>query len=177
YPKRKNTSSSVLVNKKSILETESVRLNYEPAKTLDVGDILGLNDQIGLLSREKSRFDALLAKFSESLNKPAITRFERKVSIGDLFVVKAGKELPKFKISEDGRFPVYGGNGIIGRYEEFNLSGENILIGRVGANCGNVHYVKGPIWVTNNSFSVQLKSKQQVCIEYLVYALRNLNLN
>src|SRR5690606_2518446 len=114
---------------------------------------------------------------SESLNKPAITRFERKVSIGDLFVVKAGKELPKFKISEDGRFPVYGGNGIIGRYEEFNLSGENILIGRVGANCGNVHYVKGPIWVTNNSFSVQLKSKQQVCIEYLVYALRNLNLN
>lgn len=34
-------------------------------------------------------------------------------------------------------------------------NGENIIIGKVGALCGNVRYVQGDIWVTNNSLIIK----------------------
>ena len=55
---------------------------------------------------------------------------------------------------ESGNINVYGGNGINGIHNESNLSGENILIGRVGALCGNVRLVCGDVWVTDNAFFV-----------------------
>jgi type I restriction enzyme S subunit len=55
---------------------------------------------------------------------------------------------------EDGEINVYGGNGINGKHNEFNLSGENIIIGRVGALCGNVRCVNDNIWLTDNAFYI-----------------------
>jgi type I restriction enzyme S subunit len=53
-----------------------------------------------------------------------------------------------------GEFDVYGGNGINGRHDKKNLTGENIIIGRVGAKCGNAHYVEGDAWVTDNALYI-----------------------
>lgn len=47
--------------------------------------------------------------------------------------------------------PVFGGNGILGWSEATNAVGENIIIGRVGAHCGCVHYYNGPCWITDNA--------------------------
>lgn len=55
---------------------------------------------------------------------------------------------------ETGDIDVYGGNGIAGKHDKRNLSGENIVIGRVGAKCGNVRHVRGDIWVTDNAFHI-----------------------
>jgi len=55
---------------------------------------------------------------------------------------------------ENGKFPVYGGNGIAGMYDKFNLSNSNIIIGRVGALCGNVRHIKEKIWLTDNAFKI-----------------------
>ena len=57
-------------------------------------------------------------------------------------------------MTENGKFPVYGGNGITGMYDNFNLSGNNIIVGRVGALCGNVRYIKDKIWLTDNAFKI-----------------------
>jgi type I restriction enzyme S subunit len=54
----------------------------------------------------------------------------------------------------DGTYPVYGGNGISGMHNEFNLSGSNVIIGRVGALCGNVRHITENIWLTDNAFKI-----------------------
>ena len=62
--------------------------------------------------------------------------------------------MPAREMKEGGEIDVYGGNGISGKHDEYNLAGENIIIGRVGAKCGNVRLVNGNIWVTDNAFYI-----------------------
>ena len=57
----------------------------------------------------------------------------------------------------DGEYPVYGGNGIVGYHHEYNLDGNNIIIGRVGALCGNVRNVEGEAFITDNAFILTKK--------------------
>lgn len=59
----------------------------------------------------------------------------------------------------NGQYPVYGGNGITGFHNIFNTSGQNIIIGRVGALCGNVRLIDDDIFVTDNAFVVNVKQK------------------
>jgi type I restriction enzyme S subunit len=72
-------------------------------------------------------------------------------TIAECFKVRSGDFLPAKAMVESGEFDVYGGNGINGRHDQKNVSGENIIIGRVGAKCGNVHHVDGDAWVTDNA--------------------------
>ena len=48
-------------------------------------------------------------------------------TIADCFKVRSGDFLPAKSIVESGSFNVYGGNGINGRHDQKNLSGENII--------------------------------------------------
>jgi type I restriction enzyme S subunit len=57
---------------------------------------------------------------------------------------------------ENGTVPVIGGNGVMGYTNAANLFDEAIVIGRVGALCGNVHLVDGPAWVTDNALLLKL---------------------
>ena len=40
----------------------------------------------------------------------------------------------------------------MGYHNDYNLGGENIIIGRVGALCGNVRNVLGKAYITDNAF-------------------------
>lgn len=70
---------------------------------------------------------------------------------GESIKLRSGQSLSAKNIIE-GEFAVYGGNGVVGYHKEFNLEGNNIIIGRVGALCGNVRNVQGKIFVTDNAF-------------------------
>ncbi|MBF0103372.1 MAG: restriction endonuclease subunit S, partial [Desulfobacterales bacterium] len=72
----------------------------------------------------------------------------------ECFKLKSGDNLTSKMMTENGKFPVYGGNGIAGMYDKFNLSGSNVIIGRVGALCGNVRHIKEEIWLTDNAFKI-----------------------
>lgn len=74
-----------------------------------------------------------------------------------------------------GDYPVYGGNGIMGYHNRYNLDGLNVLVGRVGALCGNVRLIEGKIWFTDNCFLVHDKTGV-FHLPYLAYALQNANL-
>ena len=69
----------------------------------------------------------------------------------ECYKLTSGKNLTAKKIVE-GDYPVYGGNGIVGYHNDYNLDGENIIIGRVGALCGNVRNVFGKAYITDNAF-------------------------
>ncbi|OBU29712.1 N-6 DNA methylase [Photobacterium kishitanii] len=82
----------------------------------------------------------------------------------------------KLLLEEEGSFSVYGGNGVIGFFNEFIHSGKFIIVGRVGALCGNIHYVEGNIWVTNNAIVLECIDLEQVHPPYLARVLSNKNL-
>ena len=74
-----------------------------------------------------------------------------------------------------GEYPVYGGNGIAGYHNQYNLSEETVIIGRVGALCGNVRYINSNIWLTDNAFKVSLRDVK-IDFKLLAYYLDYLNL-
>ncbi len=74
-------------------------------------------------------------------------------TLGECFRLKSGDGLTS-KAMKAGKYPVYGGNGIAGMHDEFNLSGDNVIIGRVGALCGNARRINERIWLTDNAFKI-----------------------
>jgi type I restriction enzyme, S subunit len=74
--------------------------------------------------------------------------------IGECFRVRSGEFLPAKAMAQSGEFDVYGGNGIAGKHDKKNLSGENIIIGRVGAKCGNVRHLERDVWLTDNAMCI-----------------------
>ena len=95
----------------------------------------------------------------------------KKYRLEDVLDLKSGKSRPK----EFGEFPVYGGNGILDYANQFNVSDETIIIGRVGAYCGAVYFENKKIWVSDNA--LYAKSKNGFISKYLFYYLKNRNLN
>ena len=86
----------------------------------------------------------------------------------DCYKLTSGKNLTAKKIIE-GDYPVYGGNGIVGYHCDYNLDGDNIIIGRVGALCGNVRNIFGKAYITDNAFILtKLEEGNNVFILYLL---------
>ena len=78
------------------------------------------------------------------------------------------------KPNSKGRFPVYGGNGIISYINHYNA--DNILvIGRVGAYCGNVFYSRNKCWVSDNAIGIILNENVSN-IKYIFYFLWKSNI-
>ena len=76
--------------------------------------------------------------------------------IDDVFQIKYGKTLPTSKISSEGKYPVYGANGIIGFYSEKNIDDYVVLITSRGNGSGDVLITHDKeSFVTNNSFIVK----------------------
>lgn len=99
------------------------------------------------------------------------------VKLGDLVRSLSTKALAQNKLLDNGQYPVYGGNGIIGYYNEYMHSGNFIIIGRVGAYCGNVRYVQSNVWVTNNAIILTCTTPTKVYPPYLAKILAKKNLH
>jgi len=72
---------------------------------------------------------------------------------------------------EDGPYPVYGANGVIGRYSKFNHEEPQLLITCRGATCGSVNISAPRSWVTGNAMVVRPKN-ESLEIRYLEYLFR-----
>lgn len=89
----------------------------------------------------------------------------------DCYKLTSGKNLTAKQIV-DGDYPVYGGNGIVGYHNDYNLDGDNIIIGRVGALCGNVRNVLGKSFITDNAF---ILTKLEIGINVFVLYLLSIH--
>lgn len=177
FPKRIKTDRSILIRKEDVLRREFLNLSFNISGSHEEIQSLDVVRELQRLNESKKESDAIWLNLTESLRMPQEVVYSEKTTCGGLFSLSAGKNLTKAQVKDQGKYPVYGGNGIIGYYDEYNRSGENIIIGRVGANCGNVHFVEGPIWLTDNSFSVQVKVSSKVHQPYLAHVLRSMDLN
>ena len=95
-------------------------------------------------------------------------------TLGNTIVIKSGDAI-KVRDNRIGKYPIYGGNGITGYNESYNVDGINIIIGRVGFYCGSVHYVNNKIWVTDNAFVTKIMGNVYTP-KFLYYLLQQYDL-
>ena len=88
--------------------------------------------------------------------------------------LSSGKSISSKMISEEGRYPVYGGNGLRGYTDHSNFSGDCAIIGRQGAFCGNVRYFSGEAYMTEHAVVVCANNLNNT--HYLAYLLSTMNL-
>mgnify|MGYP004448026363 CR=1 FL=1 len=95
--------------------------------------------------------------------------------VKDFGKTRSGDGLTLTEQSSDGVYEVWGGNGFVGYHNSYNENGNSIIIGRVGALCGNVRLCKFPIFVTDNAMILTVN--QDISISFLYYSLRARDLN
>ena len=93
-----------------------------------------------------------------------------KLSGKELFSFSSGKFLEASKRLENG-VPVYGGNGVAWHTDEPLIDFNTIVIGRVGAYCGNVKLIKEPVWITDNAIFIKQFKKDVYNIDFLYYMM------
>ncbi len=88
--------------------------------------------------------------------------------------LRSGNNIVSEQIKEVGDFPVFGGNGLRGYFDEFTHEGNFILIGRQGAYCGNIKYGTGKFWASEHA--VVLSPKEDYEIKFIGELLKSMNL-
>jgi type I restriction enzyme S subunit len=127
---------------------------------------------------EKYMQAILAAAFRGELTEELRTTSEeawKAISVRELFEWSSGKGLSS-KQHRAGDIPVIGGNGITGHHDTALIDFPTMVVGRVGAQCGNVHRSEGPAWITDNA--IYAKSiASTVDLDFAVLFFRNANLN
>ena len=88
--------------------------------------------------------------------------------------LSSGKSITSERISETGKYPVIGGNGLRGYTDTYNFNGECAVIGRQGAYCGNVRYFAGKGYMSEHAVVTEPNDRNNA--KYLAYKLDLLNL-
>ena len=94
-----------------------------------------------------------------------------KIKLIDICNPKQWKTIATSQLLDNGKFPVYGANGIIGYYNEFNHEDTTVLITCRGATCGNVHISIPKSYINGNAMALD-NLNEKICLkEYLYYFL------
>lgn len=93
--------------------------------------------------------------------------------LGDVCNLYQPKTISGEMLVEYGKYLVYGANGIIGRYNEYNHENSEVLLTCRGATCGTINISKPYSWVNGNAMVVQPKNNNigKVYLQYLLKAV------
>ena len=99
------------------------------------------------------------------------------VHLNEIASIYQPQTISSTELTEDG-FCVYGANGIIGKYKDYNHKTEQICITCRGNTCGMVNYTKPMSWITGNAMVINTDEYQdKVCKRYLFHYLSAYNFN
>jgi type I restriction enzyme S subunit len=170
------------------LEEQTIIANY-------LDDTIGKVDSL-IFAKEKQVED--LQQYRSSVISEAVTRglhpeVEFKETDGDKFneipshwdfsrlkysgSIKSGDGIKGEDILPNGKYEVFGGNGFMGYTTQFNVIPPAIIVGRVGALCGNVRLINDPKWITDNALILKLSKNDYKYVYYMLiaYDLNSLN--
>ena len=131
------------------------------------------NHAIDKFIQNKERLITLLEDNKKAIIKNFIGTGETYIKLKYLLKIQNGEGFSSDLVKNEGEFAVYGGNGILGYHNKYNVDDETLIIGRVGALCGNVHYTNKKVWVNDNAMFVKTQQNNK----YMYYLLLNANLN
>lgn len=106
---------------------------------------------------------------------PVIPDHWEEKRIKDIAFLQSGNSITAMDIAEEGKYPVYGGNGLRGYTNNYTNDGDYVLIGRQGALCGNINYAYGKFYATEHAVVVCTKNEE--ITYWLGETLKAANLN
>ena len=83
------------------------------------------------------------------------------------------KTISTSQLNENGTYPVYGANGIIGRYSQYNHKDGEVLLTCRGATCGEVNKSQPYSWINGNAMVIHpLCSMDYNFLYYLAHTFK-----
>ena len=96
-------------------------------------------------------------------------------TLGKIAQVYQPKTISQSDLTTAG-YPVYGANGIIGFFSDFNHENEQIAVTCRGSTCGVVNWTKSKSWITGNAMVVNVDNNSEVDKKFIYYVLCGCNL-
>ncbi|MBC8320130.1 MAG: restriction endonuclease subunit S [Bacteroidetes bacterium] len=96
--------------------------------------------------------------------------------LGNVCNIYQPKTISKNNLVPKGQFLVYGANGVIGRFDEFNHVDSEILVTCRGATCGTVNVSEPYSWINGNAMVIQPKI-DQLTKPFIRYFFESINLS
>ncbi|MBR9829312.1 MAG: restriction endonuclease subunit S [Oceanospirillales bacterium] len=130
-----------------------------------------------LLENSQQRKKALMQQLLTG--KKRLPGFEgewKSKPLSDIAEVYQPKTISQSMLTETG-YPVYGANGIIGFYEEFNHANEQIAVTCRGSTCGVVNWTQAQSWITGNAMVINTDNFPDISKKFLFYVLDGSNLS
>ena len=182
------------------LKSKEQRLKYMVTGTglgagkLDTNDLLSMNVYVPAM-KEQDEIARLLFLLDERIStqtkiidrlqtlikglRVCLVQIEKGniVHLNEIASIYQPQTISSTELTEDG-FWVYGANGIIGKYKDYNHKTEQICITCRGNTCGMVNYTKPMSWITGNAMVINTDEHQNdVCKRYLYHYLSAYNFN
>jgi type I restriction enzyme S subunit len=160
------------LNKATLSEVEiEIPDICEQQKAINIFD--KMDELISCRKEQLAKLDELVkARFVEMFGDYKVNNKNFECYKGnELFKFSSGKFLPEEKRFNIG-VPVYGGNGIAWYTEEALIDYPTIIIGRVGAQCGNIHTVMEPVWITDNAIFIKEYKIKKHTLEFLTELMK-----
>lgn len=142
---------------KAIVVTEKLLANSQQQKKALMQQLLTGNKR--LLDENGVRFNG---------------KWEKK-HLSDVADVYQPKTISQSMMSDSG-YPVYGANGVIGFYQEFNHETEQIAVTCRGSTCGIVNWTQAKSWITGNAMVINTDNYSYVSKKFLFYTLNGSDL-
>ena len=176
------------------LKSKEQRLKYMVTGTglgagkLDTSDLLSMIVYIPAM-KEQDKVARLLSLFDERIatQHKVIDKLQSLIKGIAQKIVRSNKPnvrltecmecksstLQESEVCEQGTYPVYGANGIVGYLDNYNTEGEAIYIIKDGSGVGTVSYVTGKCSATGTLNTLQ--TKEGYSLQYLYYLLKVFN--
>ena len=138
-----------------------------------------LNKLISLLDERISTQNKIIDKLQSLIKGLRVSLMQIEngniVHLDEIARIYQPQTISSTELTEDG-FLVYGANGIIGKYKQYNHKTEQICITCRGNTCGMVNYTKPMSWITGNAMVINTDEHQnKVCKRYLYHYLSAYN--
>lgn len=91
--------------------------------------------------------------------------------LGEVCELYQPKTISTKEMVSDGKYDVFGANGIIGKYNQYNHEYPEILMTCRGATCGKINISSPKSWINGNAMVIHIKDEKRLNSTYLVYAL------
>ena len=143
--------------------TTSIEEESKIAKLLSL-----LDERIATQNKIINKLQSLIKEIAQKIvrsNKPNVRLYE--------CVECSSSTLQESEVCEQGAYPVYGANGIVGYLDDYNTEGEAVYIIKDGSGVGTVSYVTGKCSATGTLNTLQAKGGYS--LQYLYYLLKVFN--
>ena len=133
-----------------------------------------LDERIATQNKIIDKLESLIKGIRSKLYKDLLGK---EIFLGDISDIYQPQTISSTELIDRG-FPVYGANGIIGYYDQYNHEMEQICITCRGNTCGTINFSQQKSWITGNAMVVNTDNyKDIVDKRYLFHLLVDYNFN